>query len=72
MQIGQRFAHVGGKRFGIGVVFFGQHVNDVVQCSSITVGKDFVRSFVQFDNAFGVEQDTFAGDGIGLQPDAIR
>ncbi len=72
MQIGQRFAHVDGKRVGIGVVFFGERVNDVVQCSSIAAGKDFVRSFVQFDDAFGVEQHAFAGDRIGLQSDAIR
>ena len=72
MQIGQRFAHVDGKRVGIGVVFFGERVNDVVQCSSIAAGKDFVRSLVQFDDAFGVEQHAFAGNGIRLQSDSIR
>jgi len=72
MQIGQRFSHVGGKRFGIGVVFLGQPLNDLVQCSSIAAGKDFVRGFVQFDDAFGMEQHAFARNGIRLQPDSIR
>jgi hypothetical protein len=31
-----------------------------------------VRGFVQFDDAFGMEQHAFARNGIRLQPDSIR
>ena len=47
LQIAQSVSRTSAaSAFGIGVVFFGERVNDVVQCSSVAAGKDFVRGFV--------------------------
>ena len=72
MEVRQRFAHISRKRLRIGVVFFGQSLNDLAQCSSITARENFVRGFVQFDDAFREKQHVFAGSGIDLQSNSLR
>ena len=66
VKIGNGFAHIGSKRRNVGVVFFGQRPHDLAQCSSVAAGENFVRSFVQFDDAFGEKQNAFAAGGICL------
>jgi hypothetical protein len=66
LQIGQRVVDVGRKGNNIGVVFFGQSLNDLGYWSSITPGENFVRSFVKFDDTFRVEQHAFARYRIDL------
>ena len=46
VKIGQGFAHIGGKRRNVGVVFFSQRPYNLVECSPIAAGKNFLRGFV--------------------------
>ena len=66
VKIGERFAHIGGKGGNISVVFFCQVADDLAQCSPVAAGKNFLRGFVQFDNAFRKKQNCFAGREVHL------
>ena len=66
LQIGQGFAHISSKRRGIGIVIFGQCFHDLAYRSSIAASKNFVRGFVQFDDALGKKQNAFASRGVDL------
>ena len=66
LQIGHGFPDIGGQRRGISVVFFGQLVHDLAQCSAIAAGENFLRGFVQFDDALREKQYVFTRGGIGL------
>src|SRR6266567_3010029 len=72
LQIGKGFADIGCKRREIGVILFGQRADDLAYCSSIAAGKNFLRSFVQFEDAFREKQYAFACGGVDLQPDSAR
>lgn len=70
LQIRQGFPNVGAEHFRIDIVFFGQSLDDFAHRPSIAVGKNFLGRLVEFQHAFGIEQDSIAGFGIGLQPDS--
>src|SRR5690242_10837898 len=72
LKISQSVAHVGRKRRRIRVIFFGQFLHDFSKRSAITPGKNIVRSFVQFDDAFGKEQHAFASRRVRSQPHSLR
>ena len=59
LQIRQNFAYIRSERVRVRLVFFGQFADDLAQYSSVAAGKNFVRSFVKFDNTFGVKQHVF-------------
>ena len=74
VKIGERFAHIGGKGGNISVIFFGQVAHDLTQCSPVAAGKNFLRGFVQFDDAFRKKQTVLpvAGSSCSRTPLAIR
>jgi hypothetical protein len=66
VKIGQRFAHIGGKGRNVGIVLFGQGLYNLVKSSPVAARKNFVRRFVQFDDALREKQNAFSGCGVNL------